>query len=255
MKTPIFGGKRITMIETIFTTIAGATLFITSAAFMPQTTTDVALTHTLPHQSYVSYAVESDQSLAAISQKYYGSEDYWTNIWNDNNWITDPESVEKGHLVKINPTKPEVAATLDSVLADRAAAVTEQKNQEYLKSIGYLQGTSAVVATVPTVTPIITQAPVNVAVAANASGISEEAITALGACEAGNDPAKNTGNGYYGAFQFSAGTWNSMNTGYERADLAPIEVQRAAVKQLLQRSSIHNQFPGCANKMRNAGLI
>jgi hypothetical protein len=69
------------------------------------------------------------------------------------------------------------------------------------------------------------------------------------------NPARNSGNGYYGAFQFSYGTWKSLNTGYERADLAPIEVQKAAVKQLLQRSSIHAQFPGCASKMRNAGLI
>jgi hypothetical protein len=28
-----------------------------------------------------------------------------------------------------------------------------------------------------------------------------------GACESGNDPAKATGNGYLGAFQFLPGTW------------------------------------------------
>jgi hypothetical protein len=46
-----------------------------------------------------------------------------------------------------------------------------------------------------------------------------------------------------------------MNTGYERADLAPLEVQKVAVRQLLQRSSIYNQFPGCAHKMHSEGLI
>lgn len=243
------------MLETILTTVMSSALFITSAAFAPQTTSDIAFAQVLPENNYVAYSVESDESLATISKKYYGSEEYWTNIWNDNMWITDPENVEKGNLLKISHVKPEQAAELTDVLAERDAQLVEQKNQEYLKSIGYLQSVPSAAATIPTVTPVITQAPAAVATANNASGISEEAITALGACEAGNDPAKNTGNGYYGAFQFSAGTWNSMNTGYERADLAPIEVQRAAVKQLLQRSSIHNQFPGCANKMRTAGLI
>ncbi len=105
---------------------------------------------------------------------------------------------------------------------------------------------------VPTAIPV-TQAPA--VVSTSASSISDAAITYLGSCEAGMDPAKNTGNGYYGAFQFSYGTWKRLNTGYERADLAPIEVQEAAVKQLLQGSSIYGQFPGCARKMRAAGLI
>ncbi len=242
------------MLETIFTTVVSSALFITSAAFVPQTSNDIAFTQVLPEQNYVAYSVESDESLAAVSKKYYGSEDYWTNIWNDNMWVSDPENVEAGKRLRINHVKPEQPAELTTVLADRDAQLTEQKNQEYLKSIGYLQAVPSAAA--PTVTPVITQAPVvNAIVASNNSGISEEAITALGACEAGNDPAKNTGNGYYGAFQFSQGTWNSMNTGYARADLAPIEVQRAAVKQLLSRSSIHNQFPGCARKMQGAGLI
>ncbi len=85
--------------------------------------------------------------------------------------------------------------------------------------------------------------------------LTEDQVTFLGTCEAGMDPAKNTGNGYYGAFQFSHGTWRSMNTGYERADLAPIEVQKDAVQRLVQRSSIFTQFPACANRMRSIGMI
>lgn len=80
-------------------------------------------------------------------------------------------------------------------------------------------------------------------------------IQFLGNCEAGMNPTRNSGNGYYGAFQFSAGTWNAMGTGYARADLAPLDVQVAAVQQLLSRSSIYGQFPGCANAMVAAGLL
>lgn len=74
-------------------------------------------------------------------------------------------------------------------------------------------------------------------------------ITALGQCESGNTANRNSGNGYYGAFQFSIATWNSMGTGYARADLAPYEVQVAAVKKLLSRSSVRSQFPGCSAKL------
>jgi len=109
---------------------------------------------------------------------------------------------------------------------------------------------------VPTIIIVqsVTQAPAPIWIN-TASSISDEAITYLGNCEAGMNPTRNSGNGYYGAFQFSYGTWRSLNTGYERADLAPIEVQETAVKQLLQRSSIYNQFPACARKMHAVGLI
>jgi hypothetical protein len=74
-------------------------------------------------------------------------------------------------------------------------------------------------------------------------------ITALGQCESGNTANRNSGNGYYGAFQFSIATWNAMNTGYARADLAPYEVQVAAVRKLLSTSSVRTQFPACAKKL------
>ena len=85
--------------------------------------------------------------------------------------------------------------------------------------------------------------------------LSDEAIIFLGNCESGMTPTRNSGNGYYGAFQFSIGTWNSMETGYTRADLAPLEVQIDAVQRLVARSNIYGQFPACAQKMKSAGLI
>jgi hypothetical protein len=66
---------------------------------------------------------------------------------------------------------------------------------------------------------------------------------------------RNSGNGFYGAFQFTISTWNAMGTGYARADMAPLEVQVAAVQKLLSRSSIFTQFPGCARQMQARGLI
>jgi hypothetical protein len=223
--------------QTLLTTVLSSALFLsTSVASPTPAANQVVFTRVLPEKDFVGYMVEKDSTLAGVAQNAYGSEDYWTVVWNDNPMITDPDVVKKDQIVKIRAQKPVVPTKL-----------TEQKNDAYLKQIGY----QSVLQAQPTVMP--TQAPV--APATSASGISEEAITYLGNCEAGMNPAKNTGNGYYGAFQFSYGSWKNLNTGYERADLAPIEVQKAAVRQLLQRSSVFHQFPACANKMRGIGLI
>lgn len=85
--------------------------------------------------------------------------------------------------------------------------------------------------------------------------LNDAQINFLGICESGMTANRNSGNGYYGAFQFSISTWNSMGTGYERADMAPLDVQISAVRRLLSRSSIWTQFPGCAVKMRATGLL
>lgn len=105
----------------------------------------------------------------------------------------------------------------------------------------------------PAVKKTIVDTPV--AVLSGEKSISDEQLEYLGHCESGMTAARNSGNGYYGAFQFSYGTWKSMNTGYERADMAPLDVQKDAVQRLLKRSSIYTQFPGCSRKMHAAGLI
>ena|ERR1700722_8398128 len=157
-------------------------------------------------------------------------------------------------LTYLNPILPPKASnpqvSITQVLKTESYMNPAKKTTTENKIIPTVEPTA-----IPTViTPITTQVPVP-ATPSNTGSISDAAITYLGNCEAGMDPTKNTGNGYYGAFQFSYGTWQSLNTGYARADLAPIEVQEAAVKQLLSRSSIYNQFPACARKMLSAGLI
>src|SRR5207342_3608298 len=48
-------------------------------------------------------------------------------------------------------------------------------------------------------------------------------------CEAGGDYARNSGNGYYGAYQYSLSTWANFK-GYARPDLAPPAVQDEKAK-------------------------
>ena len=69
-------------------------------------------------------------------------------------------------------------------------------------------------------------------------------------CEAGGDYAKNTGNGYYGAYQFNISTWNNFG-GYARPDLAPPAVQDEKA-HLTQAARGWYPWPTCARKL---GLI
>ena len=88
--------------------------------------------------------------------------------------------------------------------------------------------------------------------------LSEEQINALGRCESGMTATRNSGNGFYGAFQFSPSTWRSSAPAEYKGVLphqAPIEAQMQAVQTLLSRSSIYTQFPGCANKMKAQGIL
>jgi hypothetical protein len=70
-------------------------------------------------------------------------------------------------------------------------------------------------------------------------------------CESGGNYAINTGNGFYGAYQFTISTWNYWKTGYARADLAPPAVQDATIVKntLAATGGLATQNPGCYKKM------
>lgn len=83
-----------------------------------------------------------------------------------------------------------------------------------------------------------------------ASGSLGQWLYTLRMCESGGNYKINTGNGYYGAYQFSAATWNHWKTGYARADLAPPSVQDATIIKNTKASSggLATQNPGCYKK-------
>lgn len=63
-------------------------------------------------------------------------------------------------------------------------------------------------------------------------------------CESGDNYRENTGNGFYGAYQFSEQTWTSL--GYPgRPDLGPPAMQDAAARKL-QAESGWGQWPACS---------
>jgi uncharacterized protein YabE (DUF348 family) len=71
-------------------------------------------------------------------------------------------------------------------------------------------------------------------------------LAKLRACESGGNYADDTGNGYYGAYQFSLGTWERLGLSGLPNDAAPA-VQDQAIVENTNRSGggIASQNPGC----------
>ncbi|WP_239073388.1 resuscitation-promoting factor [Sediminihabitans luteus] len=69
----------------------------------------------------------------------------------------------------------------------------------------------------------------------------------LAQCESGGNPATNTGNGYYGLYQFSAQTWRAMGGSGLPSENSAAEQTRLAQK--LQAQSGWGQWPACARKL------
>ncbi len=214
------------MIQTILLTALSAQLTLKPTVSPTPPTPQIVYSRVLTDKNYVTYSVEQNDKTYTLKLKKLGNTD-----------VLPLPGLQKAIVKNGTLLQPTTDASTSSETLTVVPTVTPTIE--------------------PTVIPTIVEEPVTQApTAATSDGsISDTALDALGSCEAGNNPARNSGNGYYGAFQFSYGTWKSMNTGYDRADLAPMEVQKAAVRQLLNRSSIYNQFPGCARKLHGQGLI
>ena len=77
--------------------------------------------------------------------------------------------------------------------------------------------------------------------------VGDDVWAQLAQCESGGNPATNTGNGFYGMYQFTLETWQSLGgTGYPyEADAAT----QTAMAKKLQAQSGWGQWPGCADKL------
>ncbi|MDO4901110.1 resuscitation-promoting factor [Actinomyces sp.] len=83
--------------------------------------------------------------------------------------------------------------------------------------------------------------------ATGGSADDDSVWAALAQCESGGNPTTNTGNGYYGMYQFSLSTWQAMGgTGYpHEADAAT----QTAMAKKLQAQSGWGQWPHCAAQL------
>ena len=88
-----------------------------------------------------------------------------------------------------------------------------------------------------------TTGPVTAGAAAPAAGAWAE----LRQCESGGNYTIDTGNGYYGAYQFSAATWHGLGYPGLPNQAAPAVQDQAA--QRLQARSGWGQWPACSRKL------
>lgn len=234
------------MVTTFLVGLLASSVIMTQSP--SQETQRYSFSTTLESTEMKEYVVQEGEYVSLLAERFYGSENYWTNIWNDNPQLQNADHLQAGTILRIAGNKTILPEALSASLSARSEPV-------YTVTPSYPNTQESSVVTTEPAQAVEPVATAQSSVDNSPQSLNSEQITYLGQCEAGMDPAKNTGNGYYGAFQFSAGTWNSMGTGYARADLAPLEVQIDAVQRLLARSSIFTQFPGCAKKMRSIGLI
>jgi hypothetical protein len=89
--------------------------------------------------------------------------------------------------------------------------------------------------------------PVRTAPAAPAEAVGPGLLVSLRDCESGGNYGADTGNGYYGAYQFTLGTWRSLGLG-GLPDQAPPAVQDQAAQTLAARRG-WGQWPSCARRL------
>ena len=171
----------------------------------------------------------------------------------DANRYADLAPVVKQEGVEGASTKVERVTTVDGVEESRelvSDAVTAEPVTKIL-----VQGTKERPA--PTPAPKATTAAPQASSSSSSSSaaaapaapstVGGDVWAALAKCESGGNPATNTGNGYYGLYQFSASTWRAMGgSGLPSQASAAEQTQRA---QALQARSGWGQWPACSKKL------
>jgi LysM repeat protein len=164
------------------------------------------------------YAVVAGDNLSKIASDQ--GLDSWRPLWNANISISNPDLIFPGQdlVIPNGPTTDRAlpqdvsASSLDAAY-NSAAAANPRPVVHY--------------ATRPAAAPVY-----------SSSGSIPSILSRVKMHESGGNYATNTGNGYYGAYQFDLGTWRSnapagwANT---RPDLAPPSVQDQAAATLYAR--------------------
>ncbi len=96
----------------------------------PTASSSFVFTRVLPDDNFVAHMVVKGETLKMISSEHYNDEGYWTNIWNDNSSISDPDDLTEGLFIKLHAFKPEKTEELKKEL---------KKNQSklYAKPVYY----------------------------------------------------------------------------------------------------------------------
>ena len=79
----------------------------------------VQVNSTQAQPKFKNYQVESGDTFNSIAKKQYGSEAYWTTLWNDNPDIDNPAQIHAGDMLKLRLDKPSSPDALTSDLQNK----------------------------------------------------------------------------------------------------------------------------------------
>jgi LysM repeat protein len=174
------------------------------------------------------YTVAFGDTLWTIAARAYGVGDQYTRILQVNPAIVDPNQIFIGQALIIpDASVPAPAAVPTPVLSAP-------------KVLPSAPASPAPVTQKPVVAAVSAPAPVRAPAVVSSSGAGG-IWACIRAHESGGNYATNTGNGYYGAYQFALGTWQSLG-GSGLPSNAPAAVQDAMAQKLAARSGM-GQWP------------
>jgi LysM repeat protein len=162
-----------------------------------------------------TYQVQDGDSLSTIAKDQ--QLESWKPLWDVNPVVTDPNVIYPGQQLTV-PNGP----TTDRPLPESAVAqpvTTNTAPQTYHNYSGSASG----------YTQSYTRPAANYS--AGAGGL----FARIRSRESGGNYAENTGNGYYGAYQFNLGTWRSVGGSGLPSDASPAEQDMRAQMLYNQR--------------------
>lgn len=92
----------------------------------PTASSSFIFTRVLPEDNFVAHMIVKGETLKMISSEHYNDEGYWTNIWNNNSSISDPDDLTEGLFIKLRASKPEKTAELEEELKERLSELRPQ---------------------------------------------------------------------------------------------------------------------------------
>lgn len=163
--------------------------------------------------------------------------------------------IHKGtQIVTVQQSVPAPVQTVDDSSLSAGTTAVRQQGEAGEEAVTYqVQLVNGQQVSRTAIQTVVTQNPVPEIEAVGTAPLDtslQQWLYKLRMCESGGNYQADTGNGFYGAYQFTYDTWNRMDTGYATANVAPPAVQDAAiVKNTLESSGgLATQNPGCYYK-------
>lgn len=141
----------------------------------------------------------------------------------------------------------ELVAVLAPSSSTPPAPVTTGKARKAKKAASAATSTIQIRVLVPYPAPSAAGTATATARSTDGGAIPESAWAALRKCESGGNYAINSGNGYYGAYQFAAGTWRKLGYSGLPHEATPATQDEAA--RQLQNQQGWGPWPACTRKL------